>query len=593
MSLSEESRKQLSIILGGDPVLRHKWQRVLQLVGADATSSTAINIETMKEMCSAIEREDVNTALDKFALISEEQRIFVSLVRSIAQNLCALGTRISTLQNAGSNTGVVDGNRLDAIEKRLKKLEKAVKGTETNTQGGPNVSFNLTLTRNPAILTVRTRIYNQFMMTIGSNPVTKWRNVNANWRRHSREAKTAANITGTGAVWGNTRDPVAFPGETLNMSTSLADLADTFPGLADLQDDFVVNPEPVACVDHIREIVPKKMWFKIELATITGVTGAAFTGYGATWSDMLVSTFEAGTGGTVTINGETSPNYASLTDLSFNQDPGYRLNNQVFDYEAIKAAAQRRAQRVAVIFAVAGALLSAVGLDGYEELVGALADMVVAEPILADLYDMDLMTDLNADALLSQPYGPYEFDEFEFADEAGHYECVYSNVTSAGHSLMPDWGLTPNVSATPWGGTKDVATSAGDQDYQTGTYRVGTRNTDTVWQKVTYGSGTAPMGWFNYAGPDYWANQRGLPEFGVGFTEFDKTILKQKVTSGLSGGKLEYDFDLIVPYPQAWVEQGTASVPITGWNAIIVDGHVLAMYDAGWLDKQALFAVGT
>jgi hypothetical protein len=604
--LPEANRKALSLIFDGDTQKRLDWERALGGIAAGTTDSAPVNHTRWLNVCSALADDDGEGVLAALATISKEDQAVADLFRLLANEVCRLGTKVDGSISITQNNDTSVSISLVAIQRQLEKLTKLYKSLEASLQVTAYTQ-NATLVRDAYIPVTRVRFYNQFMMTINGITPANWRNVNHNWKAHERNAF----LLNPGPTLDNpVRGPAVISDEggttlwTFNQRTR----DQNGSGALDLgARDYAAKPEPVGYYDLSNEVIPKRIFHRIQIANIVGMTAATFNGYGATWADMEISVFEAALATTVTILGDVADQVSELTPLTFDEDSGEEYNNFILDYEAVEAGYRRVEIFHTILMTSASVLLSSFGFDGVEDLFAAIPDLFGIESISEPTIDFNEMEENMASKAAAQPWSPIYMNQFEYHNDPSTYALSYLHVVSGtNNTKMPDYGLSQSLTNAPPNSGDFANNTVGingnlqqqavpGQNYVP--YKAGTTNQNVEWLSERWGGPTPPNAWLklealtNITRPSI--IQRAYTRVGVGRVKFSESVVKDKITSGLNGGKLEYSFDISVPYPEvAYIDSSGHTQRTSSWNALIIDGHVYALFDSGWNDKVILFSNG-
>ena len=208
----------------------------------------------------------------------------------------------------------------------------------------------------------------------------------------------------------------------------------------------------------------------------------------------------------------------------------------------------------------------------------------MAQDGIDTVVDTASIANLSYNSMSGFPWRPMEFDEFEWDTGPDYYRHT-CNFTRDGYSNRST-NVTGGEVQTNWLGIDILGAITGEP-------------MDDLTFKPVYPdrsvafNGTGASGWNMFAPKlEDMINVRAVNTVEVSTVKFSESHVKSTITSGLNGGKLEYDFELSVPYPNVWTHDNGVPTLQTSYNAIIVDGHVIAMIDGGvWYDKQGLYAV--
>jgi hypothetical protein len=310
------------------------------------------------------------------------------------------------------------------------------------------------------------------------------------------------------------------------------------------------------------------------------------------WEGCEISAFEATTGATVEVKGSLSPNISRLTNLEIAADNNL-LSNDVVDYEALERESARARLIFNIIFGIGNLVLDAFKkvfppLEGafgqIQSMIGSVGDYIInSASELGAFVDDEMVIEQMTNAVESTVYSNVEFPIFTLETTEEYYALVNGWNQLASRITLPDDICQPVPRTADLG---SVFQGVSGRNF-TGDNFLGFRDVATQRNE-----------WFTI---DPFKSlqmvQRGSGSVSLWSTKWEDYPYKSDITGGLNGGKLEYDFELEVPFPTAWVTSNGVGVPENDFNAILIDNRVYAWYDTGggfndWRDFAAFFIVG-
>jgi hypothetical protein len=362
--------------------------------------------------------------------------------------------------------------------------------------------------------------------------------------------------------------------------------------LYQLPKELTPNDGPCYQWGFSKTFIQRRLHHDIRVANITGIDLTAWN-LAATWDDCEYENFETVTGGSVEYIGKLSPNISPLTDLEFEFNPVV-LDNSIVDMAKIQANIENGKMILNVIFGIADLIIGAVGkiVPGFDTIgsivgstIGAIPDITTGNvDDLANLVDTDKINDIASTANARWKFSQVNFPSVQIEEDDDHYGIVLGFTRPPEQSNLPDDFCTQVDRRLVDGNANLISVPTGEA---------------FLPEKIVAldSSATERTDWFLLdALKSTKMTMRAMVETEVGFSNFSTNLAPiSKISAGLNGGNLEYDFHLVVPFPAAWVTTPEGKPEqVSGWNAILIDDRVFAWFDgANWHSKSALFITAT
>jgi hypothetical protein len=296
----------------------------------------------------------------------------------------------------------------------------------------------------------------------------------------------------------------------------------------------------------------------------------------------------------------------------------------VLDHDATAAEINKRKKIIATYSAIGSAVIQVValvaggilgGLTGVAEIGETIADTyAMIEDVTAFIEELatekvveDVRTKFN-----QVQWTPMDGPGFEVENTEDAYICRSLKSTPADKNEIPIWTVrkgdiklnypsSSNIQIPPTG-----IRYFRDQglvwnvlgEVSDGTFGDVIRASTAPSAPMQYTGNGGALGLFSVQGfrlPTQYITFRSDIEQKYGVTDAQRSVAYDKINAGLDGnGDFTYNLETIIEYPNAWGVDTTGLVSnLTGWNAVILDGHVYAGVIGGvWTEASSQFSVG-
>jgi hypothetical protein len=352
-----------------------------------------------------------------------------------------------------------------------------------------------------------------------------------------------------------------------------------------------------------REVLPKGISHVMELVQVAGLTGPQFDGV-TSWAAMDEAALNAAFGTTFTSRGYLSPNVSPITPLGFSPNLE-KVRNDVLDRDKVQEFLNFQNTIISIFLGVVGTIMSAAlqyGItaafpnlsDGLIEGISSIPSTVLSSAQdVGAFFDADVQLDVIEPSVRGWRWTAEEFkvNEVEVDDQYVSFITVGTE-NHACNVLAPDHEDSNTWTESGLNQTSRILAIPGPDCKEKGELR----RPGTIMKSRRYNSLSSEWVTTNRAPFQESAITISSTNFArAGYVSFQSSLMREKIVSGLTGGKVVYDFEFTQSFPNAWTFDGTtgvASQQVGNWNGIVVDGKLLAFHDgATWHDAQGLFAL--